>query len=843
MKNKIFFLTIQVLILLSFCSRSQVVINEFSCSNLDQYLDNFGKYEDWIELYNAGSTSVSLEGFSLSDDSASAVKWEIPAGISIAGNGFLRFWADDRDTVIGTNYHTSFKLTQTKNSNEFITLCNPSGIIIDQKEIKQRTQLGHSIGRTTNGAATWSVFISPTPNATNNTSTPYTDYASKPDASSTAGFYTSPFTVVLSTNEVNADIHYTLDGSQPSASSALYTFPINITNTTVLKAITISADPTILPSFIIYDTYFMNVNHTTVVVSISGEEVDDLANGNDALTPIGTFEYFDLNKQRTAKTMGEFNKHGQDSWVLSQRSIDFISRDEMGYNSALKEKIFNYSTRDSYQRILLRAAGDDNYPADHNPSNAGSAHIRDAYVMTLSKSGGLDLDVRMSEKAIVYLNGQYWGVYDLREKPDDADYTDFYYGQDKYHIQYLLYWGGRWAHYGGQQAMDDWDNFYNYAMTHNMTDPVQYKYVTDRLDEKSLTDYVLVNMFTVCSDWLNWNVGWWRGLDSAGSHLKWGFILWDNDAVFGHYINYTGIPNTNPNADPCDPETLSGTSSDPEGMMALLMHLRQNPDFNNYYITRQLDLWNTVFKCDHMIPYLDSVVAIIDPEMNQHAIRWGGTYSEWQTNVQQLRTYILQRCDSLTNGFMDCYNLTGPYNLTLNADPLAGGKIKLNTMTIDQLPWSGTYFGGIENKLVVSPSTGYVFDQWASVNNVILPFATEDSIRITLNSSDTVTAHFIYTDIADLDKAKASVTAYPTVFSQETTLMFNLPEEMPVYIKIISLNGSELITVLNGERNIQPGVYEMKLNFSGLGLPAGMYLVDFIAGNSRENVKLIYSPE
>ncbi|MFN9955587.1 MAG: CotH kinase family protein, partial [bacterium] len=106
-------------------------------------------------------------------------------------------------------------------------------------------------------------------------------------------------------------------------------------------------------------------------------------------------------------------------------------------------------------------------------------------------------------------------------------------------------------------------------MTHNMANPSDYNYVTGLYDATSLVDYVIANAITVCSDWLNYNTGWWRGMDPNGQHRRWGYILWDNDATFGHYINYTGIPNTGPYADPCDPEGL-GLSSDPEGHIQVL---------------------------------------------------------------------------------------------------------------------------------------------------------------------------------------------------------------------------------------------------------------------------------
>ncbi|MEN9332154.1 MAG: hypothetical protein RLZZ94_1244 [Bacteroidota bacterium] len=537
-------------------ANAQVVVNEYSASNLTQFVDDHSDYEDWIELYNAGSSSLNIGGYYLSDDSTNNTKYQIPAGIQISAGGYFRFWCSGRNTFSGNNYHTNFRITQTKNNGEDIVFSDPSGIIIDATDAL-KTQNGHSRGRTTDGGSTWGIFIIPTPNATNNLSTSYTRYADKPDFFYNAGFYTGSLTYFMSTTETNATIRYTDNGTAPTLASPAYLNPNTITQTKVIKAITYSSDPTILPSFMEFATYFINVNHTLPVVSISATQLNNLANGAGNLEPKGSFEYFDTAGVRKANTYGEFNRHGQDSWVLSQRSLDFISRDEMGYNHSVEEKLFEYSPRQDFQRLILRAAGDDNYPADHRQANEGSCHVRDAYIHMLSKKGGMNLDVRNAEKCIVYLNGSYWGVYDIRENPDEHDYTEYYYGQDKYNLYYIETWGNTWAEYGGPAALNEWGSLWSYIQNNSMANPTNYNYVMNRYDASSLVDYVITNAVTVCSDWLNYNTGWWRGLDSTQQHLKWGYILWDNDATFGHYINYTGIPNTSYTADPCDVEALA----------------------------------------------------------------------------------------------------------------------------------------------------------------------------------------------------------------------------------------------------------------------------------------------
>lgn len=831
-----------LLFALTLTVNAQVIINEYSCSNLSTFQDNYQDYGDWIELFNNSGTAMSIAGYYLSDDSLNNTKWQIPAGVNLAANGFARFWADGRDEVSGPNLHTSFKLTQTKNNPEFIVLSDPSGVIIDYVKFDQRTQLGHSIGRTFNGLPAWSIFTSPTPGLSNNTATPYFDYADRPDYSLGAGFYTSAQTIAITTNEPNADIHYTTDGSLPTSASPIYTTPINISSTKVLKAITISSDPEILPSFVEFETYFINVSHTLPIVSIAASQLATLANGSGNLEPRGSLELFDLAGARVAKTYGEFNRHGQDSWVLSQRSLDFVSRDEMGYNHSLEEQLFASTPRDNFQKIILRAAGDDNYPADGNNANQGSAHIRDAYIHNMAIEGGLNLDVRRGSKCIVYLNGNYWGVYDIRDNPDDHDFTGYYYGQDKYNLQYIETWGNTWAEYGGATALSDWASFYSTAMSYNMNIPAQYQYVMNRFDATSLVDYVLVNTFTVCSDWLNYNTGWWRGMDSTGTHLRYGYILWDNDATFGHYINYTNMPNTNYTADPCDVEDPQ--VNDPKGHIDLLNHLRTNPVFNDYYINRQIDLWNTVFSCDNMLSKLDSIINLLDPEMQMHVTRWNGTYSEWQNNAQDLRDFILQRCNYMSTGLVNCYPITGPHNLTINTDPANAGTVQLNSLTLTQFPWSGSYFSGINTSLTVTADTNYAFINWSSNNQVLNPNTTSANVSFSLVGADSIVAHFISnTALPEVPGMNPSVGVSPSVFTASTVVSFYIPEPAPVTVKLFSMLGAEVLATEAEGKVMTPGKYEMELNLGGSSLPAGIYLLDFRAGNYQKSIKIIYTPE
>lgn len=722
---------------LFFCSitRAQVTINEFSAANFSDVTDNHSNYEDWIELYNQGGTSVDLAGYYLSDRISSPTKWQIPAGITIPAGGFLRFWCSGRDAIEGASYHTNFKITQT-NDPEAVVFADPSGTIIDQNTIETHNQKNHSWGRYPDGGAIWCVYTDPTPNASNTTAH-YTTYAVKPDMEPNSGNYSGSVSVTITDPDPLVTIRYTTDGKTPTTTSTAYTGPINITSTTILRTAGFSSDAAILKSFTSSNTYFIDEVTTVPVISVAGDNVDELiADGNSWTydNTAGSFELFDKDFNLVDEAEGTFDHHGNDSWGYDQRGFDFVTRDQFGYDYEINTDNFSDVTdRTGYQKLILKAAANDNYPA-----SGDGAHVRDAYVHHLAQSGGMDLDARSVFFGTVYLNGEYWGVYDMREKADDHDFTDYYYDQDEFNIDYILCWGGTWAAYGTTAS---WPPLSSFITSSDMTDPANYAYATDNLDIYSLIDYITLNTETVCTDWLNWNTGFWRGYNPEGTHQKWGYILWDEDATFGHYINYTGVPDDSPTASPCDPLTLGYV--DPNDHINVLNALLENEDFYAIYVNRFADHLNTTFSCENMLSVLDSMIAVIDPEMTRQTDTWGGTYSGWLDKVDQLRTFIEERCAYMASGIEDCFD-TPAYPITFDVNPPAAGNVlHISTTTPGVYPWNATYFGGINLPMKAIPAAGYIFDHWEFLHNTPSPSSTVDSVSVNLTSSDTVTAYFI----------------------------------------------------------------------------------------------------
>ncbi len=828
---------------------AQVVLNEYSAANLATTPDNYGKFEDWVEFYNPDTAAANISNYRLSDNPDKPDKWKFPQGTTIPAGGYLVVWLSGRNEAMGGNIHSNFKITQTKGTPERLVFSNPSGVELENRKVK-KTQISQSAGRKMDGGDDWGIANIPTPGTSNSAVYFYEDYVADPDFDMPAGVYQDSVVVTITCEDSTAVIRYTTNGNLPTANSTIYTGPLTLHETKVLKAIAFSADPNLYPSFLEFSTYFINVDYTLPVVSASGTQLLQLANGNQDLRPKGSFELFGLDKTRTAKVTGELNSHGQDSWVNNQRSIDWVSRDEMGEDNAIEEVLFpGLSLRDEFQRVIMRAAGDDNYPGGSNYTENGqvvSANIRDAYVHNLALRGDMHIDVRMSSKCIVFFNGQYWGVYDLRSLPDEHDHTEYEYNQGKYDLEYLLTWGNTWAQYDANgMAFQNWENFYNFVENNDMADDANYTYVESQFDVASLCDYFIANSFTVASDWLNWNTGWWRGLNPDGDHQKWGYILWDLDATFAYYINYTGIADTSATALPCNPEIIDLVDwwdPQPQRHINLINKLQESPKFRQFYVTRQADLAKSVFGCENMLSYLDTIVATIAPEMPAHIVRWGGSMQQWLDNVERLRFFIERRCASLAGGagLNDCYQTTGPYDVVLMTDPPNAGTIQANSLIYNQLPTVTPFLGNIETLLDVTPADqSFTFSFWKSTNH---SFADSSLVQnsLTLTQPDTITAVFNFMPSAthDLPIGQFEASVLPTVFNQQFTVSYNLAEPGLVSMRLLDVAGREVANLFSNEK-MAAGEHLFGFDTAGKGIAPGVYFLNIKVDGAQRTLKLV----
>ena len=326
-----------------------------------------------------------------------------------------------------------------------------------------------------------------------------------------------------------------------------------------------------------------------------------------------------------------------------------------------------------------------------------------------------------------------------------------------------------------------------------MSNEDNYNYAKSIYNMGSLIDYFILNTYVVNADWLNWNTAWWHGLREDGEKKKWRYVLWDMDNTFDHGANYTDIPSQGVNADPCDPESIGDTGG--QGHIPIWNALLNNDEFFADYINRWTDLSNNYFSCEFLISHLDSLINLIEPEMPLQIDRWGGNYNTWQSNVNDMRDFIEERCEIINSGILDCYedeyDIEGPYSVTINIEPPLSGMVEMNNYPINNYPFNGSYFGGVSQQIEAFAAEGYFFDYFEFSNSTTPINQTNESIEYILASNETITAHFTPIIYGCTDPDAANYNEDATLDDgdcQYTVLTFSVNENVG---GTISINGVE----------------------------------------------------
>lgn len=811
---------------ISFLS-AQVVVNEFSAANYDHFSFGEGEweldYEDWIELYNPTLADINLEGHWLSDDTNDPQKWAFPAATNIEAQGYLVVVLSgmgDFSPNENGNINANFKIKQT--AGEEIVFSAPDGTLLESFDFDDigANRLNHSFARIADGDGEWQICTSPTVGESN--TGPFgTSYAVAPEMDMLAGFYEGPVVVTITSEDPNAIIYYTLDGSEPMDDDAIYNSPITLNESDVIRAIGYSDDLDILPSFIRTNTYLISEGVQTLpVVCLSGETIEDGFWGSDK--KIGVVEIFDSEGSLLSKAHGEVNESGSDSNAFNQKGFDFITEDEMGHDHHVEHPLFYNTERDEFQRLIFKAGGSDNYPQSNN-----GTHMKDVFSHQLSIKAGLEIDVRSDAFCVVYFNGTYRGLYSMREKVDDLDYFDYYYDQPEGSVDYIKTWGGTWNEYG---TYDNWQEVQDYVAENSFCDGDNYDWVTDRIEVSSFTDFYILNSFLVNHAWLNWDNSWWRGYDPDGGALKWRFALWDMDFAFTG-INFLGIPDTTPLARPCDFQTLGDPGG--AGHIPLINNLFSSPEFESQFAYRYQELANSYFSCEYMNSLIDSIENVMLPEMPRHVDHWGGSVDEWQEHIQLTRDFIDARCGDVILALIDsCWNTlpNTDFDLTLIVD--GSGSVQLNELLIDEdsSPYTAideecSYLVELEaingDDLFVIweiVNGDLVFDDWT---NPIQSFTFDQDIELI--------AHFDTPDGIN-EILSQSVTLYPN----PTTQQFSIESDIAInQIEIVDATGRIAMTIHQSENfkeidisKLQAGLYSVNI-YHALGqMTKILYVID-----------------
>jgi hypothetical protein len=735
------------------------------------------------------------------------------------------------------NLHTDFNLNST---GQEITLLNALGTIEDQHTIPAM-QINHSYGRRPDGSSTWAYFDVPTPTGTNNASTYYNGYAGKPVFTLPAGFYTGPQTVGISAG--SGVIRYTLDGTDPNNSSPLFTAPLTIDSTTVVRARVYSSSPLDLPGEIITNTYFINENISLPVVALTSDPVNLFdhnygiyvfgPNADTTTVPFfgsnfwqgwerpANIEFFDDAGVQGFETPSAISIQGNYSKAWPQRGFSVKAKEN--YNgSAIEYPLFPSKPHiTEYKSFNIRNAG----------SDWNTCHMRDRFNQK-TVQGKTDIDIMDGRPCVLFINGKYWGVYELRER-QDKNYIESNTGVSADKIDFLEFDGniieGSNEHFLDMAAM---------IGTSNMALPANYAQVKNMLDIENFVDYFATETFVMNIDWLGSytnNIKFWRPNKPAG---KWRYMLWDTDLSLGFAEALgTGQPEMNMLSLAIDPTT-------PNPHSTMLKGLLENTEFRHYFVNRYADLMNTIFQPSEMQERAYALRDEMLPEMTRHFNRWGMTSTiwggfigrstdvpSWNNEIDTMLQWSSERIGHARDQVEAQFALTKQVDVTLNVYPEGAGKIHISTITPESLPWTGVYFDGVPVTMTVEANPGFQFTHWQSNYNVTTPF-TGKSLTLNISSDDTFTAYF--------EQLEDMFEVYPNPFDDQLTFVYTLPEDKQVSIRIYNSIGQLVAEPVSDGQYSKAGTNTITID-PGSKLNNGIYFVEMRSADLNKTVKLVRS--
>ena len=809
----------KILTLLIFLSpiwlQAQLMINEVCSDNETVITDEYDDYSDWIELYNDGSTPINLAGYFMSDDMDNPQKWVFPQ-MEIGANTHLLIFASG-EAIFDVYAHTNFKLSK---EGEPLLLSDATGNIIDQTVIPALEE-DHSYGRLAANQSEWVFFSTATPGFSNNDNSNY-DYNVKPAFNLEQIFHTGPASIDLFCEGVDCIIRYTTDGSPPDETSIAYTNPILVDTTICIRARTFSAD--LLPSKIGSKTYFFNVDHELPIMALTtdpyllfdweegifmdGPEADSVypfwgANyWRDVEIPMHV-EFFKNNELKANYDVGAKIHGGRGSRTKILKSLRLIANTKFG-DEEMDYPFFENRENTSYKRLVLRnASGDFNY-----------THFRDAYMHRYFINQKLNLDELAYQPLAMYLNGQYWGVLNLREKVDKYYLRDNH-GVDMKNIDLL-----EEDTFAVEGSFEIYDAMLDVVKASDMSDDAVFAEATKMVDLQSIADYMIVQNALLNTDWPNNNIKYWRERKEAA---KWRFILFDMDAGMGR------APYTKAHADSFD-NIMMDERYDENNFAILFRALMQNINYRNYFLNRYADLLNTTFRTENMIAETDRTVEMLDAEMFRHfqIWKWPG-YDVWQENrLPGLYEFSRDRPMYARQHLMSYFGLENEVQLQFNVYPPEAGTITVNTITLEDLPWEGHYFNGIPIRITIAPSPGYTFRYWESVSTTLTP-NTSQSIEFNFSKDDAITAFF------EAEAIPFEISISPNPVDNIAQVHFVLDEVSPVLIHLYDVRGRLLKTHDFG----RVGGGHQQLDIDMGNLPQGVYLLEAKRSGASTIAKIV----
>lgn len=870
-----------------FAGRS-LVINEIMASNNVTISDEDGDFEDWIELYNAGSMPISLSGYGLTDREGDFYRWVFP-DTSIAPGAYLIVWASGKNRRIpGRPLHAGFRIDS---EGEPLRLTDFNGQLVDTvPPVILPTDI--SYGRMPDGSDSWAYFTNPTPGRPNATDG-YLHLLEPPVFSHEAGFYDQPFDLVLSVPDAppGVQIYYTTDGSTPGPDQGRrYERPLRIENRTsepnrlssirtnnigeddplndgwkppigqVFKGTVVRAAawaPDSKTASVATRTYYvgeqLHDRYQLPVVSLATDEghffseetgiyVPDnfWGRGSDWERPVH-FELFETNGERVLAQDAGVRIHGGTSRARPVKSLRLYARRSYG-NSWFEYPIIPDTPVQRYKRFIMRNSGND----------WDRSYFRDALMQRLVEH--TSVETQYYRPVVAFVNGEYWGIHNIRMRYDHRYFESMY---DIERQDLVLLEKDAGLKEGNSADRHSYQQLVDLADSPDIQNPVIWNTITERMDIPNFRDYQIANIYYRNTDWPGNNIEFWKkrtasnGVNSLPGHDgRWRWLLFDTD--FGFNLDYGYVTGhregVRHNTLRFAIEGASVSWPNPDWSVRLLRGLLRNVAFRNDFINRFADLLNSAFSEERVLEEINGMYDTLKPHMPEHIRRWRGpeTMEDWEKDVESMRAFARERPEIQRSHIISWFNLPGSVSVTLDVNDRDGGHLSIHSLHIkpdevgisgNPYPWTGTYFKDIPVFVEAHASEGYTFTGWEG-----RPQA-QNPLRIrTFDDAVSVRALFKAVDVSSetqKEEPARPVTfrihnVRPNPFNSHAAMNIDLPETGPLRVTVFSVDGRKVAVV--HDEVTSHGFHTVTLDASSWA--SGVYIAVAETGGKRASIPL-----
>jgi len=577
--------------LLSRTPAGPLIISEVMPSNASFLRQDDGKCYDWVELQNISGEAVDLSDFCLSNDPGYPNLLQLPHRMLQPGERIVIICSGDAE-LSGNYIYAPFTLSREES---WVYVTNVDAGFSDYVRIWDVPYQG-SVGRVTGENGTY-YFTKPTPGTENGTGVAF--ICQTPTIVTAEGVFNDVTGVDVEITGSH-EIRYTLDGSMPTANSPLYTGPIRLTATTVVRAAAFEAGK--LRSDVVTASYIINEYHTLPVISLAVEHAD-LFGG----TGIYTNYYSEAEVPCNLKLFEENGSFSIDCGIkmfghtglqYPKKSFKVNFRGRYGEDN-LHYPVYGEDAPQYYDSLVIRAGQD--YPA---------TIFRDELFTSLCRDIGDNVLAQRDKFCVLYINGQYWGIYCMKEAFSETMFATNY-GVTQESVEVVQ------APVGALHEIFD---LMDYCWSHNMSDPEVWEYVSSRVDVDSLIDWIIMEGYCTNTD-VQQNLRYFR---SSEMENKWIFAFYDLD--WGWYFNsqFTNV-----------------LSADKEWQhLGITRNFMENPGFREKFLARLSYLMDTTLSDENVLSRIEYYEKLLDPEVPRERERWGSSYAAWQGRVQEMKDFL-----------------------------------------------------------------------------------------------------------------------------------------------------------------------------------------------------------